>query len=98
MGSCGAAAGGHKVRAALERGLAGRGLDEPVVATGCAGLCYREVLVEVRDATGAEGLYGDVTPDHVPALIAAQTSASSSSHRPCSPPNAPPGPLIAFAM
>ena len=33
-------------------------------------MCYREVLVEVRDGAGGSRLYGDVTPEKVSRIVA----------------------------
>ena len=69
LGSCGIAAGGRQVHAAVEAGLHDLGIAAEVVATGCNGLCFREVMVELQ-ADGREPcLLGDVTADAVPALL-----------------------------
>ncbi len=71
LGSCGLAAGGRAVREALLRALAEAGAEAPVEARGCLGPCYREVLVELESPERGRWLYGDVTPEEVPELVAA---------------------------
>lgn len=60
-GTCGISAGAMKVLSALKKEIESRGLDIPVRETGCMGMCYREVLVEIRD-NGKSRLYGSVNP------------------------------------
>ena len=73
-GSCGIAAGAHKVREALER----LGLKPGV--TGCIGMCYLEPIVDVYDegaARTAEALRARlvrVRPEDAPRLAAAARS------------------------
>jgi NADH-quinone oxidoreductase subunit F len=70
MGSCGIAAGAYDVEAAFKDALAGA-TDTATVEmgrTGCMGLCYREVMVEIRDGE-ATHVYGDVTAERVPEIV-----------------------------
>jgi NADH-quinone oxidoreductase subunit F len=69
LGSCGIAAGGHKVRAALLEALKSRKLDLEVTETGCVGMCYREVLIDVVDREGRACTYGEMTPERMPRLV-----------------------------
>ncbi len=69
LGSCGIAAGGHKVRAALLEELKTRKLDLEVSETGCVGMCYREVLIDVIDKEGRISTYGEMTPERMPRLV-----------------------------
>ncbi len=69
LGSCGIAAGGHKVRAALLEQLKAKKLDLEVTETGCVGMCYREVLIDVVDREGRACTYGEMTPDRMPRLV-----------------------------
>jgi NADH-quinone oxidoreductase subunit F len=64
-GTCGSAAGADKVLAEVRRQALTRPAGEVEVReTGCIGMCYAEVLVEVaRD--DKRWLYGRVTPDRV---------------------------------
>jgi len=68
-GTCGLAAGAGKVVREFERVLAVhavRGVE--VRETGCLGMCYAEVLVEVADHE-SRWLYGRVSPDRVPRIV-----------------------------
>jgi NADH-quinone oxidoreductase subunit F len=69
LGSCGIAAGGREVHQRFSALLAQNGFDTVLKRTGCLGMCYREVLVEVRDHAGAKTLYGGVTPDRVDRIV-----------------------------
>ncbi len=68
LGTCGISAGGEKVYKAFEEELKERPDAFILQETGCIGMCYREVLVEV-DNGAARHLYGDVTPDRVSRII-----------------------------
>ncbi|MDP1808013.1 MAG: NADH-quinone oxidoreductase subunit NuoF [Actinomycetota bacterium] len=68
LGSCGLAAGAKDVLAAIEAELAAKGVEAAVEQTGCIGLCYREVLVDVVTEAG-KVTYGDVTPKAVTRII-----------------------------
>lgn len=69
LGSCGIAAGGHKVRQALLQELKTRRRKIEVAETGCVGMCYREVLVDVIDRQGRRLTYGEMTPERMPRLV-----------------------------
>lgn len=71
MGSCGLAAGGKHVQQAIEASLRDLRIETQVRTTGCAGMCYREVLVELASDELGVCLYGDVTPELAPALVVA---------------------------
>ncbi|HHY77020.1 MAG TPA: NADH-quinone oxidoreductase subunit NuoF [Clostridiales bacterium] len=63
LGSCGIAAGANKVydtfKGIIEKSDVPVTLDE----TGCMGMCYKEVLVEVINPDGKSVIYGEVTPE-----------------------------------
>ncbi len=64
LGSCGIAAGGLKVREEFLRLLQGNPVADVTLAeTGCMGMCYKEVMVEVADKDGVSTIYGEVTED-----------------------------------
>jgi NADH-quinone oxidoreductase subunit F len=69
LGSCGLAAGGLKVyqqfAELLGSGCSGASLKK----TGCIGMCYAEVLVEVRDEANGSTLYGNISPEKVGRII-----------------------------
>jgi len=67
--TCGRAAGSLDVIAAFRQQLCKNSLDANVVEVGCLGLCYAEVLVEVRGKQGPAVLYQGVTPPMVPELV-----------------------------
>ena len=66
MGSatCGRAAGSLEVLDVFREAVERKALTEEVrlLEVGCLGLCYAEVLVEVRGRDGRGILYGGVTP------------------------------------
>ena len=67
-GTCGVSAGAMNVLEALRTQTKEKGLNIPVKETGCMGMCYREVLVEILD-NGNSRLYAEVTPDRVIKII-----------------------------
>jgi NADH-quinone oxidoreductase subunit F len=67
-GTCGVSAGAKDVLEALKHEVEGRGLHIPIQETGCMGMCYREVLVEVQD-NGKSRLYGEVTPERARKIV-----------------------------
>ncbi|BAF60829.1 NADH:ubiquinone oxidoreductase, NADH-binding 51 kD subunit [Pelotomaculum thermopropionicum SI] len=69
LGTCGIAAGGEKVMAAIKEQVAARGLDVDVDFTSCIGMCYREPLVEISLPGRPSVIYGDIFPDKVERLI-----------------------------
>jgi NADH-quinone oxidoreductase subunit F len=70
LASCGIAAGGREVYDALSAKLRQKGLDNvELKQTGCMGMCYSEVLVEVCSAEGKRTFYSHVTPDRVDRII-----------------------------
>jgi NADH-quinone oxidoreductase subunit F len=69
LGSCGIAAGGHKVKAALMESLKKAKLNVQVSDTGCVGMCYSEVLLDVYEKGGKTYTYGNMTPDRMPRFV-----------------------------
>ena len=70
LASCGIAAGGKKVYENLESELNSRNInDVKLQITGCMGMCYNEVLVEVIQPDGKNTLYKKVNPEHVNRII-----------------------------
>ncbi|MFH1896720.1 MAG: NADH-quinone oxidoreductase subunit NuoF [Candidatus Desantisbacteria bacterium] len=68
LGSCGIASGGKKVYERLMQGISTRELDVVLSETGCIGMCYNEVLVDVILPDG-KGTYKHVTPDMVERIL-----------------------------
>lgn len=59
LGSCGLAAGAGKVFETLKKIREEKNLDFELKKTSCIGMCYREPLVEVVDASGSY-IYGEI--------------------------------------
>jgi NADH-quinone oxidoreductase subunit F len=74
LASCGIAAGGRKVYDAFKAQLGEAGLDVRLKQTGCLGMCYNEVLVEVVSPQNESTFYGKVTPDRVPRIVSEHLS------------------------
>lgn len=68
LGTCGMAAGAKEVYAAFQSALSKVNSDASLGKTGCIGLCYREVIVDIYDASGKRS-YANVTPDMVPRIV-----------------------------
>src|SRR5512136_1993701 len=69
LGTCGIAAGGNKVMAAIKNEVATRGLDVDIDFTSCIGMCYAEPVIEIALPGSASVVYGGVYPDNVSKLI-----------------------------
>jgi NADH-quinone oxidoreductase subunit F len=69
LGTCGISAGGEKVFQAFHNELKEHPGAFILKETGCIGMCYREVLVEVKNGEPQGHLYGDVTPEKVGRII-----------------------------
>lgn len=69
LGSCGIAAGGQKVRSALQDTIDRAHAPVELTETGCVGMCYREPLVDVIDPGGSLFTYGNVTPERVARIV-----------------------------
>jgi NADH-quinone oxidoreductase subunit F len=68
LATCGIAAGGEAVYKEIEREINENHLDVTLKETGCMGMCYEEVLVEVADDSG-DYLYSRVTPEKAKRII-----------------------------
>jgi NADH-quinone oxidoreductase subunit F len=69
LGTCGISAGGEKVFRAFQDLLRDHPDAFVLKETGCVGMCYREVLVEVANGTGSPRLYGEVTADRAKKIV-----------------------------
>jgi len=69
LAACGIAAGGRKVYDALSTQLQDKGVNVSLKQTGCMGMCYNEVLVEVSSPQNGRTFYGRVTPEKVERII-----------------------------
>ncbi len=69
-GTCGVSAGAVKVLEKFQSVLEAKSIPEATIAeTGCMGMCYAEVLVEIKNGDGVKVVYGNVTPDRVERLV-----------------------------
>ena len=68
-GSCGIAAGAHKVQTAFEAIIAEKGLSLSVEQTGCIGTCYLEPIIDVVDDGGRKITFVNVTTDDARRII-----------------------------
>jgi NADH-quinone oxidoreductase subunit F len=69
LGSCGLAAGGLKVYQRFTELLGFDSNGAVLKKTGCIGMCYAEVLVEVRDENNGSTFYGNISPDKVERIV-----------------------------
>jgi len=69
LGSCGLAAGGLKVYQRFAELLGSDNREAALKKTGCIGMCYAEVLVEVKDDTYGSTLYSNVSPEKVERIV-----------------------------
>ena len=69
LASCGVAAGGRPVYDAFQAKLGENGLNAKLKQTGCMGMCFAEVLVEVSSPGRGRVIYGQVTPEKVDRII-----------------------------
>ena len=72
LGTCGISAGGELVFNKFKDELEKNKIDAELYETGCNGMCYEEVLVEIDDDSadgGESNLYSRVTVDRVGRII-----------------------------
>ncbi|MEW6413145.1 MAG: NADH-quinone oxidoreductase subunit NuoF [Candidatus Zixiibacteriota bacterium] len=69
LGTCGISAGGEKVYRAFQDELKEHPDAFTLQETGCIGMCYREVLVEISNGNGTSHMYGEVTPERVGQIV-----------------------------
>jgi NADH-quinone oxidoreductase subunit F len=68
LGTCGISAGGELVYEKIKNELINNKIEAELCETGCNGMCYEEVLVEVEDEKESN-LYSKVTVDRVGRII-----------------------------
>ena len=68
LGTCGISAGGELVFNKLKDEIDSKKLEVELNETGCMGMCYEEVLVEVVE-NGSSCLYSNVTVDKVGRIV-----------------------------
>ncbi len=69
MGTCGLATGAKDVLAAVHEGLDKLKIQVPIVKTGCIGMCYQEVLLDVVTPGRARVTYRKVKPEMVEQIL-----------------------------
>ena len=71
MGTCGIAAGTGEVLKAINNFIAQNKLEGSydVIEVGCMGLCFAEPVIMLTDDAGKRLIYGDVTPQQIPAIL-----------------------------
>jgi len=69
LASCGVAAGGDEAYDALSTKIRQKGLNVELKQTGCMGMCYNEVLVEVTSPDGGRVFYKHVTAEKVDRMV-----------------------------
>ena len=68
LGTCGISAGGQLVYDKLKEEIETRNLPVVLAETGCMGMCYDEVLVEIEDGNDSH-LYSKVTVNRLGKII-----------------------------
>ncbi|WKY46347.1 NADH-quinone oxidoreductase subunit NuoF [Eubacteriaceae bacterium ES3] len=69
-GSCGIAAGAHKVEERFDSLIHEHGVSVEIEKTGCIGTCYLEPIVDVVDDQGKKLTFVNVSEDDVAAIVA----------------------------
>lgn len=69
MGTCGLASGAKGVLQEVEHQLKDISLQVPILKTGCIGMCYQEVLLDVSLPGRARVTYAKVEPAMVPEIL-----------------------------
>ncbi len=69
MGTCGLASGAKGILSEVEQQLGKLSIDVPILKTGCIGMCYQEVLVDVSLPGQARVTYAKVEPEMVTQII-----------------------------
>jgi len=67
-GTCGISAGALSVVRTIREAMARHDLRADISETGCLGMCYREVLVEIID-NGRSRMYGEITPERAQRIV-----------------------------
>ncbi|MFC1479638.1 NAD(P)H-dependent oxidoreductase subunit E, partial [Planctomycetota bacterium] len=66
-GSC--CVGYQEIKNAFDKVLLNTGINAETKRVGCVGVCYRTPWVEFVDRSGTKGVYGNVKPEAVPAIL-----------------------------
>jgi len=68
LATCGISAGGMAVYNELKNGIKSNNLDIDLRETGCMGMCYEEVLVQINE-NGNSYLYSKVTAERAKVIL-----------------------------
>jgi len=69
MGTCGLASGARGVLTEVEQQMDKLSIDVPILRTGCIGMCYQEVLVDVSLPGRSRVTYAKVEPEMISKII-----------------------------
>ncbi len=69
MGTCGLASGARGILTEVEQQMDKISIDVPILKTGCIGMCYQEVLVDVSLPGMARVTYAKVEPEMISKII-----------------------------
>ncbi|MCK5684836.1 NADH-quinone oxidoreductase subunit NuoF, partial [bacterium] len=69
LGTCGVSAGANDILNKMEELVSAKKINVKIVKTGCIGMCYREVLVEIESEDGKKFLYGNVKPENCSQIV-----------------------------
>ncbi len=71
LASCGIAAGGLDVFEKVENFLKDNEIDAELINTGCVGMCYAEVLMEIDDEEFGNTMYGYLNAEEIDDILKA---------------------------
>ncbi|MBI5207145.1 MAG: SLBB domain-containing protein [Candidatus Firestonebacteria bacterium] len=69
MGTCGIAAGANSVLAAIHTEIHERKIKADIIKTGCIGMCFSEVLVDIVMPGKTRVTYGNVKAEDIPLIF-----------------------------
>ncbi len=69
MGTCGLASGAKGILSEVQQQMDKLSIDVPILRTGCIGMCYQEVLVDVSLPGRSRVTYAKVEPEMVSSII-----------------------------
>ena len=69
LATCGIAAGGKEVFNTISEEIKNKNLQVELKETGCIGMCYNEVLVELTDEDNNDFFYANVTPENAKEIV-----------------------------
>ena len=69
LGTCGIAAGAEETFRKLSKKREEADAGFELAKTGCVGMCYREVLLDVHGPDGKVYTYGNMTPEKLDEIL-----------------------------